>query len=300
MSPTNEPRKSKAERTSEAREQARRIREAQQKKEKRNSLLIRLGVVVVAVVIVGLIVLMVSINNANKAASTFPDEGPVPANMNTSGGIVLGKDNVVIAPGTAAGNVKVSDVPASPTPTASGASVVPPGIAATPKDQPAQIVAYVDFMCPYCNQFEKTYGTQLETWRNNGDVTVEYRPFGFLDQSSTTNYSSRSTNAAACVANASPEKYNAFFQKLYAEQPAENSAGLSNADLEKAAKDVGAADIHDCVTNGTYRPYVKVATAEAHSYGITSTPTVYVDGQKWDGSTDFKAWAQGIIDAKKK
>ena len=40
MSPSNEPRPSKAERTAQAREQARIIREQQVKKEKRNKLLL--------------------------------------------------------------------------------------------------------------------------------------------------------------------------------------------------------------------------------------------------------------------
>ncbi len=157
----------------------------------------------------------------------------------------------------------------------------------------------MDFICPICNNFEKQYSADLQTWRDGGKATVEYRPMGFLDQSSTTNYSSRAANAAACVANESPEKYNDFFQKLYADQPAENSAGLANADLKKMATDVGAKDIGSCVDDGTYRPYVKVITAEALAYGVNGTPSVYVDGKKWDGSGDFKAFAQGIIDAKK-
>lgn len=298
MSPANDPRKSKAERTSEAREKARQIREAQLKKEKRNRWLIRGGVLLAALVIVAIIAVVVVVNTKNNAP--IADSGPVPANANVHGGVVLGKNDVVIAPASPAGDVKVSDVTATATPSASGAAVLPPGVAATPKGQPAQIVAYVDFICPYCNQFEETYSAQLKTWRDAGDATVEYRPFGFLDASSTTNYSSRSANAAACVANSSPAKYSDYFQKLYSEQPAENSAGLSNAELASAAKDVGAADITDCVNNGTYRPYIKVVTAEANAYGISSTPTVFVDGKKWDGTTDFKAWAQGIIDAKKK
>ncbi|HSU70821.1 MAG TPA: thioredoxin domain-containing protein [Micrococcaceae bacterium] len=298
MSPQNEPRLTKAEKTAKAREQARLIREAQAKKEKRRGLLIRGGVLVAAVaivVIVALFIIQAQTNNAPIASS-----GPVPANANANGGVVLGKNNAVVPPAQSGGTVDLASVPtSSPAPTASGAAVVPPGIAASPAGKPVQIVAYVDFICPICNNFEKQYGADLQSWRDSGKATVEYRPMGFLDQSSTTNYSSRAANAAACVANESPEKYNAFFQKLYADQPAENSAGLSNADLKKMATDVGAKDISSCVDAGTYRPYVKVITAEALAYGINGTPSVFVDGQKWDGSGDFKAFAQGIIDAKK-
>lgn len=298
MSPTNEPRPSKAERTAHAREQARLIREAQAKKEKRNGWLIRGGVLAAAVAIVVIVALFIIQAQTNNAP--IADNGPVPANANIHGGVVLGKNNTVVPPTTSAGTVQLSSVPtATATPTASGAAVVPPGIAASPAGKPVQIVAYVDFICPICNNFEKTYGADLQTWRDSGKATVEYRPMGFLDQSSTTNYSSRAANAAACVANVSPEKYNDYFQKLYANQPPENSAGLKNDELKKMATDVGAKDISACVDNGTYRPYVKVITAEALAYGVNGTPTVYVDGKKWDGSGDFKQFTQAIIDAKK-
>jgi protein-disulfide isomerase len=298
MSPQNESRLTKAERTANAREQARLIRETQAKKEKRRGWLIRGGVLVAAVaivVIVALFIIQAQTTNAPIASS-----GPVPANANANGGVVLGKNNAVVPPAAAGGTVNLASVPtATATATASGAAVVPPGVAASPAGQPVQIVAYVDFICPICNNFEKQYGTNLQKWRDDGKATVEYRPMGFLDQSSTTNYSSRAANAAACVANESPEKYNDYFQKLYADQPAENSAGLANDALKKMATDVGAKDISACVDAGTYRPYTKVITAEALAYGVNGTPSVYVDGKKWDGTTDFAAFTQAIIDAKK-
>ena len=52
MSPANEPRQSKSERTAAAREKAREIREAQLKKEKRNKLLIGWGIVAAVVGVV--------------------------------------------------------------------------------------------------------------------------------------------------------------------------------------------------------------------------------------------------------
>ena len=58
MSPANEPRLSKAERTAQAREQARKIREEQLKKEKRNKLLIGWGIVVAVVAILVIIALV--------------------------------------------------------------------------------------------------------------------------------------------------------------------------------------------------------------------------------------------------
>ena len=64
---------------------------------------------------------------------------------------------------------------------------------------------------------------------------MEYRPLGFLDSRSTTNYSSRAANAAACVVNESPEKYSDFVNVLFAKQPAEGGAGT----LRRRAEDDG-------------------------------------------------------------
>ncbi|MBT1004381.1 thioredoxin domain-containing protein [Paenarthrobacter sp. DKR-5] len=296
MSPQNDRKPTKAERTAEAREKARQIREEQKRKEKRNKLLIRSGVLVALVAVVAVIALIVTTNL--RSAAPIADNGPTPANANAHGGVVLGAKNTVSA--VSASTISMSDVPTSaPSPTAPGAAVVPPGVAKSPAGKPVQIVAYVDFICPVCQRFEQQYGADLTKWRDAGQATVEYRALGFLDQNSTTKYSSRAANAAACVANSSPTKYADFFNALYAQQPAEGSAGLSNDQLKKIAADAGAGDIGSCVDSGTYRPYVKAISAEAQAYGITGTPTVFVDGQKWDGSTDFKAFVDGIIKAKK-
>lgn len=296
MSPQNDRKPTKAERTAEAREKARLIREEQKRKEKRNKRLLQGGVVLAVVAVLVIIGVVVFTNIKNSAP--VADNGPTPANANVHGGVVIGAKNAV-AP-VAASTVALSSVPSSaPTPTASGAAVVPPGVGKSESGKPVQIVAYVDFICPICQRFEQQYGADLTQWRDAGKATVEYRALGFLDSRSTTNYSSRAANAAACVVNSSPDKYSDYFTKLYEQQPAEGSAGLKNDDLKKVATDVGAADISSCVDNGTYRPYVKTISAEAQVYGITGTPTVFVDGQKWDGNQDFKAFTQAIIDAKK-
>ena len=73
MSPANEPRQSKAERTAEAREKAREIREAQLKKDKRNKLLIGWGIVAAVVAIIVVVALVVTINMQKNAPSRTRD-----------------------------------------------------------------------------------------------------------------------------------------------------------------------------------------------------------------------------------
>ncbi|WP_211882761.1 DsbA family protein [Pseudarthrobacter albicanus] len=296
MSPANEPRQSKAERTAAAREKAREIREAQLKKEKRNKLLIGWGIVVAAVAILAIVALVVTSGIKNNAP--IADEGPAPANGNVHGGVTL-LANTDVAKSDPA-TVSMADLPSAPaTPPA---AVAAPGTEAE-TGKPVKVVLYVDFICPVCKNFEAQYNTGLTKLRNEGKITLEYRPLGFLDSKSSTNYSSRAANAAACVANESPEKYADFFNALYDKQPAEGSAGLSDSELKKMATDLGAKSIDQCVDNKTYRPYVKHTTQEAQVSGVTGTPTVFVEGKQWgigdSAQTPFDQFLQAAIDAKK-
>lgn len=301
MSPKNEPRMTKAERTAQAREKARLIREAQQKKEKRNSWLIRGGVLAAAVAIVVIIALVVI--QTQKGNEPIPSAGPVPANANSFGGITVGKAGAIIAPATTAKTVDVNKVPAPPK-NATGAVADPGkiGIQAAPSGKPAEVVMYLDFMCPACNNFEKTYGAGLDALRNEGKITVQYRPLPFLDRfSSGTNYSSRAAAAAACVVDQSPDKFKAYLDTLYANQPEENSKGLDNATLEKLATEAGAANITSCVDAKTYRPFVAYTGAVGVGAGINATPTLFVQGQQWDPNKvqDFNAFLNSALTAKK-
>src|SRR3954469_25641598 len=295
MSPANEVRKSKAERTAEAREKARLIREEQAKKDKRNKLLIGWGIV--AAVVAVLVVVALVVTNSLKTNAPVADQGPTPANANIHGGVTLlaNTDVAKSDPATVDAN-SLGEAPKTPP-----AEVVAPGAEAE-AGKPVKVVLYVDFICPVCKNFETQYNDQLTSLRNDGKITVEYRPLGFLDSRSTTNYSSRAANAAACVANTSPEKYSDFVDQLFAKQPAEGGAGLSDTELKKMAADVGAAGIDQCVDDKTYRPYVKHTTQEATVIGVTGTPTVFVDGKQWgtgeSAQIPFDQFLQSAVDAK--
>ncbi|WP_258804915.1 DsbA family protein [Pseudarthrobacter sp. NS4] len=290
MSPANEVRKSKAERTAEAREKARLIREAQLKKDKRNKLLIGWGIVAAVVAILAVVALVVT--TSIRQNTPIADQGPVPANANINGGVTLLANNEVKK--TDAATVDMANLP--PKPETLPSPVVAPGAEAE-EGQPVKIVAYIDFICPVCKRFEDTYNEALTGLRNEGRISLEYRPLGFLDRLSTTNYSSRAANAAACVADQAPEKYAEYVGVLFANQPAEGGAGLSDDKLKSLASDIGA-DINSCVDDKTFRPYVKYSTELASNTGITGTPTVFIDGKQWDGSTDLNADIQAAIDAK--
>ncbi|MGN5733653.1 DsbA family protein [Arthrobacter psychrochitiniphilus] len=208
--------------------------------------------------------------------------------MNAFGGITFGPGGGVLPAAELPGEVDLSQLSMDP------AALDEIGIAPSASGEAMQVVVYLDFLCPFCAEFETTNGPALKTLRDQGKITLEYRPLGFLDQlSNGTKYSTRSAEAAACVANNAPTSYERFFDSLFKNQPAEMSAGLDNAVLVGLAQEAGAGDISSCLANRDFAAYVGDSSILAQNYGVSGTPTVFVEGQQWSQGPlpDFTAKA---------
>jgi len=162
------------------------------------------------------------------------------------------------------------------------AGAIPVGAA----DAPVTVEIYFDYMCPACGLFEAANGDELDRLLADGVARVELRPIAFLDeQSRGTEYSTRSANAVAVIADAAPDRVWAFHTAMYAHQPDEGSEGLSDEQIAAIAADAGVpADVVDRFTDGTYRPWVATVTREAFASGVHGTPTVKIDGAVFEGN----------------
>lgn len=257
----------KAEKVVKAREDARKLRETLKKKETAKKRWLKILAVLIPVVVLIIVGITIVTSNKNAADSNTIVQ---PANA-TEHGVIVGKDDVV---------VKADAAPASESPAPSASS--------EPTSEPAKIVIYQDYICPACKAFETQTADDLKKLRDSGKATVEYRFVTFLDdRSSGTNYSSRAANTAACIINQNPDKFYAFNTALYAQQPAEGSKGLSNQKLIEIAQSIGVTGIDDCVKNGTYRGWAADANKTALAIPLTGTPTILVNGEKWDGKTSL-------------
>jgi protein-disulfide isomerase len=183
----------------------------------------------------------------------------------------------------------------STTPTASGTA------GATPSAKPAAkvtIETWEDFQCPACQQFEKENADQIAQWVADGTVKIMYHPVAILDRSSTTNYSTRSLNAAAAVINTAPESFLKFHKLLFDNQPPEGGDGLPDSQLIDYAVQAGAkrADVEPAVTGQKYLGWTaKVSDSFDQRFTKPNkragTPTVLVNGTQvadW-GKDQFKA-----------
>ena len=285
---SNSQRPSKAERTASAREQAQKMRVAQEAADKRKSLFIKLGVLVAVLAVIALIVGLVLQNNSAKVA----DSGAVPKGGNAAGGITLTSDKTLAdTSGLTVDINKVGNLPAQ------GAAPAPRDAKVAPKGEPINLLLYVDVNCVHCADFETQYADQISTWLAAGNVTVEYRNVAFLDAGSPTNYSSRGANALACVADAAPASYLPFTKAVFAHYP---EGEMKNAQLAQLAKDNGA-DVADCIEKGTFRPFAKFTDQASRVDAIGGTPSVFIQGKLWDPNAepDFVSVVNAAIAANK-
>jgi protein-disulfide isomerase len=266
----------KKDRREQARETAKIQRDALRKKEQRKRFFVR-GGVGVGLLAVAAIVALIVVNSVQPPV-------PGPTNM-ASDGIVLIGDGTSI---TAEPSESVE----------AGGDLVPTDTSAL--DTLVNIVIYVDYLCPVCGIFEETNAAQLEEWVTAGEASLEVHPISILNRlSAGTDYPSRAAGAAACVAAIEPDRFFAVNAALFAQQPAENTGGLSNAELVTLAEEAGVTDesVATCIEDETYTDWADAATERALAGpipnsdlpAVTGTPTVLVNGVKYPGAVDDAA-----------
>jgi protein-disulfide isomerase len=150
---------------------------------------------------------------------------------------------------------------------------------------PVKLEVYLDYMCPFCGRFERANSGELERLVADGTVRLELYPLSFLDRASNgSEYSTRTANAIATVADHAPDKLLAFNTALFAHQPAEGTSGLTDEEIAALARDAGVpADVANLFAGRVFQPWVETSTAAVFETGITGTPTVKINGAVFTG-----------------
>ncbi len=170
--------------------------------------------------------------------------------------------------------------------TADSASTVPSGTTSDgygvmigASDAPVLVELYEDFMCPACGRFEEATGDELREMTADETVRLVYRPMAFLDGASTTRYSTRALNAAACAVDAG--RFSQYHSVLFKSRPEEGGPGLSDDTLVALGADAGVrgGEFADCVEDLRFERWTQGATDAASKSGVVQTPTVLIDGQ---------------------
>ncbi len=120
-------------------------------------------------------------------------------------------------------------------------------------------------------------------------MRLDFRPIAFLDEMSSTEYSSRALNAAVCVAEESPDNWFAMHNKLMEGQPAEGGSGLSDDDLVGLATASGAdADtVGKCIDDRPHEDWIDYTSHRVtKSDDFGGTPTIMVNGTVVEGTAE--------------
>ncbi|HEY4225838.1 MAG TPA: thioredoxin domain-containing protein [Pseudolysinimonas sp.] len=264
-----------------ARERAREIRELHRKQDRRRRRIV-VGSVVGGIVAIVAIVAVVLVAFAQPT-------GRGPLNM-MSDGIKIGAGYKAVT----TGGIPVNSRP------------VP---SATNSPNVIDIQLYVDYLCPNCGVFEKKNDAQLRAWVKSGAATIEIHPIAVLTtKSAGTQYSMRAANAAACVAEFSPDHFFEFNEALFVDQPKEGTPGLDDTTLGNRAAKAGVTDmarVRDCIQDHRFRTWVQEATTRALDgpipnsdlKAIAGTPTVIVNGTqfKYTSAFDPNEFAQFVL-----
>ena len=161
------------------------------------------------------------------------------------------------------------------------------GITIGPDDADHQVVVYEDFICSHCGDFEAATHEELEDLAEEGTVQVEYRPFNLLGNVSI-------PNAFAVVLEESgPTVAKAYHDLLFEAQGEFFESEPDSDRLVELAVEAGGEEsaVRPGIEDGAQQSWVEGATEEAADAGVSSTPTVLLDGERFEGGP------QDLLDA---
>jgi thiol-disulfide isomerase/thioredoxin len=144
------------------------------------------------------------------------------------------------------------------------------------------VVEFVDYECPHCKHAQTLMRQVIEEYPR--DVKIYFKHFPL------SSHANARLAAEGAVAAQKQGKFWPFCEKVWA-----NSDNLTPAVLEKAAKDVGLdvarwrADLEsDAVKNR-----VQADKSEGNDLGVMATPSIYINGRKYEDPLEiasFRDW----------
>ena len=156
---------------------------------------------------------------------------------------------------------------------------------------PVVIVVFSDFQCPYCAQEAKTLRTEVAQAYPE-QVRVYFHDYPLP----THNWAKPAALAGRCVFEQEPLVFWDFHDWIFENQSSVTAANLNDKVMEFAAgKGVDALKLTGCIERGETTAAIDKSIQEGQSVGVSSTPTIFINGRKLGGSHKWEQLKQ-IID----
>ncbi len=142
------------------------------------------------------------------------------------------------------------------------------------KNAKVTIVEYADFQCPFCGRHHQLVApTILQEYVETGKANYVYKHLAFLGPES-----AYAAVASECAADQG--KFWQYHDYLFEHQQGENEGAFNKDKLIAFGKgmNLDMARFEKCVTNDETIARVQADTEEAQKFGVSSTPSFFVNG----------------------
>ena len=155
-----------------------------------------------------------------------------------------------------------------------------------PAKAPVTIVEFSDYQCPYCSRAETTVQEVLKKYGDKIRFVYRDYPLPFHQNANI------AAQASECAKDQGKfwEMHNAMFA---------NQAKLAQADLIETAGGIAGIDkekFKACLESGKFKDEVQKDANDGQKYGVSGTPTFFINGIPMVGARDVNSFAE-IIDS---
>ena len=157
-------------------------------------------------------------------------------------------------------------------------------------DAPVKIIYYSDFECPFCAPYIESLDKIVENYGD--DVVLVFRHF-ILN-----NHSLALEAALASECATEQDGFWEMYDKLY--QNSEMQL-LNKEEYIKNAEEIGL-DVEQfttCLESQKYKEKIQKLVNEAKSYGVSGTPTTYINGKSYAGAYPYEDFTDQLGKEKK-
>ncbi len=154
-------------------------------------------------------------------------------------------------------------------------------------DAPVVVQMWEDFLCPACQQFAGTVKPQLiNDFVKDGTVRLEFHQFP-LDQHAPGSY--MAANATECAAD--QNFFWPYHDRVFVAAEQRGQAGLVYDELVRMAAIDGMDqnEFKNCMNNLQFNNDLTASVTEAQQLGLTSTPSILVNGALAANPFDYNA-----------